>query len=31
MKLNEDELAQVLRCDIGREEYIALLGRKGIL
>ena len=31
MKLNENELREVLRCSIGKNEYVELLRRKGIL
>ena len=31
MKLNQEELAQALRCDIDRNGYVELLQRKGIL
>lgn len=31
MKLNEEELRQVLGCTIGRPEYVALLKRKGVI
>jgi len=31
MKLNEDELGEAIRCTLGREDYIALLRRKGVL
>lgn len=31
MKLNEDELAQALRCTLDREAYVELLKRKGII
>ena len=31
MKLNQEELAQALRCDIDREGYVDLLRRKGVI
>ena len=31
MKLNEEELRQVLRCTLGQPEYVELLKRKGII
>ena len=31
MKLNEEELREVLGCTIGQREYVELLRRKGIL
>ena len=31
MKLNEEELARALRCDIDRDGYVSLLRRKGVL
>ena len=31
MKLNEEELAQALRCDIDRDGYVELLRCKGVI
>lgn len=31
MKLNEEELAQALRCDIDKDGYVELLRRKSVL